>query len=197
MIEWMALKVQKGSVMNQIKISGVLKKGDRKYPQGQLYWLDVTRRSGTVDTLMVLSADEDLEEGEVTISGVLKSDFIYSVGVPAFIMPEIVEPGSEEGVSEAVVTGRLKKDLEVRVTGKHKDANPKKKPMDLCNVLVVTEDGQIPVLLWEGLARSAAKKFKAGDEVKVTGRLQSRSFMDRKREHHTTYELSAFAIEPA
>lgn len=177
--------------MNKITVGGILRHGEKKYAPGYEYHLDVTRKSGTVDSLLVLSPDENLPEGGVTITGKLRSEYIHGVGVPAFIVPDIVEPADEEkynGLSEAVVTGTIKSDPKCRATYSAKS---------ITSILLRTEEGMIPVLLWGGNAKKAEKDFKAGDRITVTGRMQSREYPDKNKVRHITYELSGSKAEMA
>lgn len=172
--------------MNDSVISGILKKGDKDYPQGCLYMLDVPRRSGTVDSLMVLSHTPDLMEGPVTITGHVKAEYIHKIGVPVYIVPEKIEPAEETGPSKTTVTGRLKEDPVCRKTKQGKAVS---------TILLVTNDGTVPVLLWGKRAETAPEKFKAGDMLTASGRLQSRDYPDKKGGARTTYELSATSVE--
>ncbi len=172
--------------MNKIIANGILKKAEKPYDSRYLYWLEVARKSGTIDTVMVLSEDGGLMEGLVKITGALKSEYIHPVGVPVFIVPEMVEPGEEkaEVSSEAVVTGTLKHNPVCRTTKKGKNVS---------TILLITEGGTIPVLLWNDNAKQAPDKFKEGDTLTATGRLQSREY-PVKDGARTTYELSARKI---
>lgn len=173
--------------MNKVEVNGMLRKGTHAYESGSLYWLDVTRKSGTVDTLMVLSPDDGLTEGSVNMSGTLKAEYINGVGVPVFIVPESVVIGKDDGHSETVVTGVLKKRPECRKTHGGKL---------IASILVNVDGSQVPVILWGTTARNAEKTLNSGDMVKVSGRLQSREYTDRKKnQRHTTWELSATSIE--
>ena len=177
--------------MNEIKICGNLRKEDKKYEDGHLYLLEVKRKSGFLDKLMVLSPDDTLTCGSVCITGHIKSDYIEGLGVPVFIIPDMVEsvgkddrelkPENGDYFSRTTITGKLKT---APVCRKIKDGF-------ISTVLVVTEDGTVPVLLWNDTAKAAAEKYKAKDEVKVSGRLQSRDYPDKNGVWHTTYELSA------
>lgn len=175
--------------MNTITISGILKRGDRKYAQGHEYHLDVSRKSGTIDSLLVLHSDENLPEGLVTITGKLRAEYIHGLGVPAYIAPDTIEVLEEQelaGQSEAIVTGVLKSDPKCRNTHTSKV---------IASVLLRTEEGMIPAILWGGNARKAEDNLKAGDTITVIGRLQSREYPDKKGVKHTTYELSASKVE--
>lgn len=173
--------------MNRAKINGILRKGGKKYNQGHLYLLDVARKSGTVDTIMVFSDNEDLPEGPVHVEGQLKAEYIHGMGVPAFIKEEKVEPAEADGSSETTVTGTLKANPKARSTHGGKS---------IATVLIRTEDGTVPVLLWGGNATKAEKSLKAGDAIRATGRMQSRKFKDKKTgDERTTYELSAGTME--
>lgn len=172
--------------MNKITINGILKKGNVRYAPGYVYWLDVTRKSGTVDKLLVISPDDGLMEGSVYITGHMAARYLKDLGVPVYIVPETVEECTDSNLSEAVITGILKKDLVCRNTHKGKC---------ITTLHLKTDDGQIPAILWGSTAMDAVNTFHAGDMVKVIGRLQSREYPDKKRCKHTTYEISGHTIE--
>lgn len=183
--------------MSEIKIKGTLKAGDKKYGPGHEYLLEVARKSGNIDTLLVLikpDGDEQIPTGPVSITGSLKAEYIHGLGVPAYIAPEHIDAISEEElkagpVSEAVVTGRIKSDIKCRKTRGDKI---------IASMLLKTEDGMIPVILWGGNAKKAEANFKAGMSVTITGRMQSREYPNPKGEGmRTTYELSAVRMEAA
>lgn len=174
--------------MNEVAINGVLINEGKEYNPGHVYTLDVTRRSGVTDILLVLSPDGGLLEGEVHITGHVRAEYIRGLGVPLFIVPDSVEAGTADGASRTTVTGMLKADPVCRAT---------KTARSIASICIRTEEGMVPAVLWGKAARDAETKYKAGDMVKVTGRLQSREYPDRKGEWHTTYELSAAGIEPA
>lgn len=171
--------------MNKIRVSGNLRRGDINYPQGHVYWLDVTRSSDTVDTLMVISQDDTLTEGEVLITGYMAAEYIKNVGIPVFIVPETIEEKGEDNISAAEVLGYLKVDPEWKTT---------KKKKVIASVLMMTDTGPIPVLMWGGTAKMASEKYKAGDMLRMTGRLQSRGYTDKKGNKRTTYEVSVKRI---
>lgn len=168
--------------MNNCKVHGVLRKGDKKYIPGYLYWLDVTRKSGTVDTIMVISPDGNLTEGSVHIDGHVRSEYIKDFGVPTFIVPDNIEEGEADGISETTVTGRIKAKPVCRNT---------KRDTPVSTILLITDDGTIPVLLWNGNAKMAASVYDAGDLVTASGRMQSREYPDKKGNIRIAYELSA------
>lgn len=171
--------------MNQTKVCGNLRDGGTEYAPGHLYWLDVERKSGAVDTLMVLSPGEKLPEGQVQVTGRICSEYIHGVGVPVFIVPASVEPGGDGGSSEACVHGTLKKDPVLRKTSKG---------TDISSVLLMTEDGPVPTVLWGGPARKVVKTLKKGSPLHVNGRLQSRTFPLRRGGTRTTWELSVGSL---
>lgn len=176
--------------MTKININGILTKTKDKCIHKQVYTLEVTRRSGTVDTLLVLSEKDDLPEGTVRIEGNLHASvsYIHSIKcVPVVIFPDVVEPDENNGYSMSEVIGTLKEKPKCRKI---------KNGLSLASVLIKTEDGPIPVLVWGDKAEEAEKNLKAGDLVKAEGRLQSRTYPDRKKEWHTTYELSSKGLIP-
>lgn len=172
--------------MTEITISGNLRRGEGEYDSGKVYWLDVARKSGTVDTLMVLSPKEDLITGDVHIKGQIKAEFIKGMGVPTFIVPESVEAGEADGVSEAVIEGTLKNVPKCRSTSKAKI---------ITTIIIKTDEGHIPVILWGSVAKRAERSFQAGIRLKVMGRIQSREYPDRKGNKRTAYEVSATKVE--
>lgn len=176
--------------MNEITVSGTLKKDGSKYKPGCLYWLDVMRKSGVIDKIMVFSRDENLMEGDVLITGCVKAEYIQGLGVPVFIVPDSIEPMQDDKnrISEVTVLGILKADPVLRTikSGKY-----------ISTIILMTAEGPVPILLWNGNAKIASETYKAGDMLKVTGRLQSREYSDRKGKKHTTYELSAHKIKLA
>lgn len=175
--------------MNKIEAIGTLRDGGKEYKQGRLYLLDVPRRSDTVDTLMVF-ADEELPLGPMKVTGTLQSGYIHKLGVPTYIQPETVEVLTEAGevLSDASVEGRLKKDPVCRKT---------KKGKSMCTILVVTDDGTVPVLLWGTAAEEAPGKYRAGDRLLIKGRLQSREYPAKDGSVRTAWELSARKVAMA
>lgn len=171
--------------MNDSVITGILKKGDMEYPQGCLYILEVPRKSGDMDSLMVFSRTPGLMEGPVKITGHVKSEYIHKIGVPVYIVPEKIEPAEETGMSRTTVTGRLKEDPVCRHTKKGKSVS---------TILLVTNDGTVPVLLWGKNAEEVSEKYKGGDMLTASGRLRSREYPDKKGQTRTTYELSASRV---
>lgn len=169
--------------MNEVKIHGDLRRGDETCAPGHVYWLDVKRNSGVTDTLLVLSPDDSLPTGSVHIRGYLKAEYICNMGVPVFIVPVEVTEGISDGVSETVITGTLKK------APKCKETRLQNKI--LAKFMLITENGPVPVLAWNSVAKKAEETMKPGDNVKVVGRMQGREYPDRNGEWHRTYELSA------
>ena len=174
--------------MNKIEVVGTLKDGGKNYKQGHLYLLDVPRKSGVIDTLMVFPKDGvQLSEGPIRIVGRIQSQYIKTIGVPVYIIPEDVEPRDVVEVSsDATATGTLKEDPVCRKT---------KTDKNICTLLLITDDGTVPVLLWGDLAKEAPNKFKAGDRLTARGRLQSREYPDKNGGKRQTWELSARKIK--
>ncbi len=201
--------------MNQIKISGFLRKdnedmtegmndkyfrwfdalraGIKKRCMGYIYWLDVKRTSGTIDTLLVLSRNPGLIEGTVCITGYLKSAYTGFAGVPVYIVPEQAEKIITGDISDAAVSGTLKPVTEYKKTPQCRYT---KNGTPVVSILLVTDNGTVPVLLWDKNAKYASRNFKAGDRLMASGRMQSREYEDKNGNVHITYELSAKNIEP-
>lgn len=179
--------------MNNIIANGILTKGDTvrqcdmKYNEKQVYTLDVGRNSNIVDHLLVLSPDENLPEGPVQIKGKLHAEYIHYVGgVPVVIIPDVVKSSTNDRYSLVELTGILKTKPKAHNT---------KSGVAIASVLLDTNEGTVPVLLWGSNATKGEKNFEIGDLVKVTGRLQSREYPDKQKNIHTTYELSSRKIE--
>lgn len=172
--------------MNDSVISGTLKKGGTDYRQGYLYILEVPRKSGAVDSLMVISKTPGLMEGPVKITGHVRSEYIHKIGVPVYIVPEKIESVEDLGESRTTVTGRLKEDPVCRHTKKGKSVS---------TILLVTNDGTVPVLLWGKDAEEVSEKYKGGDMLTASGRLRSREYPDKKGQTRTAYELSASKVK--
>lgn len=173
--------------MNTIVVNGILTKGDTvrgydvKYNEKQVYTLAVTRRSGTIDTLLVLS-DEELQEGLVMVEGHLHAEYIHHIGhVPVVIIADHVKSDEDNGYCMIELIGPLKKKPTLRSTNSG---------LAIASGILNTDDGPIPVLFWGSNATNAEQVLDADDRIKVIGRLQSRKYPDRKKNWHTTYELS-------
>lgn len=167
--------------MNEIKVNGLLSRDDVKYNQKWAYHLAVPRMSGTVDTLLVLSEEENLPEGPVQVKGHMHAEYIHGLGVPITIIPDTVRKDENNGLSEASLSGSVRKLPSYRKT---------KSGMPVLSVMLDTEEGPMPVLLWNHNAEKA-KDLQPGDMIQVSGRLQSRNYPDRKKNWHTTYEVSS------
>lgn len=184
--------------MTSCEINGILRKSNTKFDNGVLYWLEVPRRSETgdtekpaVDTLMVIVPEETLPEGCVHIVGHVEAAWLPGFGVPTFVVPHTVVPfeGPLDGLSRTTITGSIKEDPVMRTTHQKKT---------LSTVLVITDEGTIPVLLWGKNAEKAQNEFQAGDIVDVVGRLKSRIYRPKNGiGPRTAYELSAKTFEPA
>ncbi len=174
--------------MNEITCNGILRRDmhRRKYAPGYVYWLDVKRKSGAVDVLMVLSPDDCLTEGFVTLTGHMRAEWIPKVGVPVFIVPDTITEDWNtacRGHLGGTLTGRLKGKFTYRDTKTTKISG-------IAYGKLATDEGMIPVLLWGDTAKRAAKRYKPGDRVKVSGWLQSRKYTDKEGRICDTYEFS-------
>lgn len=173
--------------MSKIEIIGTLRDGGKDYKPGHMYLLDAPRKSDTVDTLMVF-ASEELPEGPVKVTGTIRAEYIRDIGVPTFIVPEKIETlDGVEPLNDVSLTGSLKKVPVCRKT---------KKEQNISTVLLVTDDGTVPVLLWGDTAKEAPDKYKAGDRLTVRGRLQSREY-PAGESRKTVWELSARKVSLA
>lgn len=163
-------------------------KTDKTYNSDFLYELKAPRASGFIDTVLVLSPDPDLPEGDVLLKGDVKSKWLPGLGMPVYVVPDEVEPGQGEILSRAAVVGRIKEDPVCRTVGGKKEGQRERL---VTSTLLLTEDGPIPVTFWEKNARKFSERHKAGDVITAAGRLQSRQYSGRDGSLHMTYELSA------
>lgn len=172
--------------MNRCRINGVLTKTDETFGPRHIYHIEVLRSSQDTDSLLVISERDDLPEGKVTIEGHVCSDYFRKKGVFVYIVPDDVWE-SDEPVSETTAEGVIKNDVVPRLT---------KKGRDICTLVLITDDGHIPVILWGRSAKKAAEKFRKGDTVTATGRLQRRDYPLRNGGMKTTYEISVGKNDP-
>lgn len=167
--------------MNRCKINGTLAKTGDTFGPRHIYSLEVTRAGGGIDTLLAVSADGDLPEGRVTVEGTVRAEYFRGKGVLVYVEPETTAP-SDEAVSTATVTGTLKNEPSVHTT---------KKGNCVCTLILITEGGPVPVVLWGKNAKNAPEAFKPGDIITAEGRLQSREYPAKGGGKKTTYEISA------
>lgn len=187
--------------MNRIRISGTIARDDGTFGKESenLYWLDVRRRSGTVDRLMVF-ADGEVPEGEVTVEGMVKATYRKGLGVPTFIEAADVAPAreGEQGTNDAVVIGVLREDPVCREKERRGDSSPDRPgPRYLSSIVLKTANGPVPVVLWGSMAKKAAEQLHAGDRLTVTGRMQSRRYRTKDGRKRIAYELSASSLKKA
>lgn len=185
--------------MNRIKASGTITRDDGTFGKESenLYWLDVRRNSGTVDRLMVF-ADCDVPEGEVTVDGIVKAAYRKGVGVPSFIEAASVMPAQEgeQGLNKAYVEGVLKEDPVCREVPRKDGGKPDRTgPRYISSVILRTDKGPVPVVLWGSMAKKAAEELRAGDRLEAGGRMQSRRYRTKDGRRRTAYELSAASLK--
>ena len=185
--------------MNRIKASGTITRDDGTFGKESenLYWLDVRRNSGTVDRLMVF-ADGEVPEGEVTVEGTVKAAYRKGLGVPAFIEAAGVVPAQEgeQGMNKAHVDGTLKEDPVCREVPRKDEGRPDRTgPRYISSVILRTDKGPVPVVLWGSMAKKAAEELHAGDRLEAGGRMQSRRYRTKDGRKRTAYELSASSLK--
>lgn len=185
--------------MNTIVIEGDLAKDDGRSGMklDKLYWLSSERKSGTMDRLMVF-ADGVVPDGRVRIRGKVKSAYLRGAGVPTFIEAESVEPieGSGTCISEAVVDGTVRSDPVCRkIEARGGDGSGRGAGRHICTLLLQTDGGTVPAVLWGKDAEDAPARFRPGDMVRVSGRLQSRRYHTKEGGQKTAYSLSVYGIE--
>lgn len=166
--------------MNRCKINGMLAKTGDTFGPRHIYSLEVPRMGDGLDTLMVISKDGDLPEGRVTVEGTVRAEYFRRKGVLVYIEPETVT-FSDEAVSVTTVSGTLKNDPMPHKT---------KKGRDMCNLVLITDGGPVPVIVWGRTAKNAPHDFRSGDILTAEGRFQSREYPTKNGERKTTYEIS-------
>lgn len=166
--------------MNRCKINGTLAKTGDTFGPRHIYNLEVPRMGDGIDTLLVVSSDGDLPEDRVTIEGTVRAEYFRGKGVLVYIEPETVK-SADENVSATTVTGTLKNDPVAYKT---------KRGRDVCTLILITEGGPVPVIVWGKTAKNAPDDFKSGDILTAEGRLQSREYPTRDGGRKTTYEVS-------
>lgn len=172
--------------MNKCRIAGILTKTDTTFGSRWIYTFDVPRDQEGIDNLFVLSEDGRLPTGHVMIEGSIRAEYFRGKGMVIYIDPVDVQR-SDETLSVTTVEGTIKNEVVPRVTKRNKD---------VCTLVLNTENGPIPVIIWGKSAKAAAGKYKTGDRVVAEGRLQSREYPLRTGERKVTYEISVGKNNP-
>jgi len=172
---------------------------------GQTYFifpLEVERLSGTVDTLNVIASQEVLERcpvepgEEYLLTGEVRS-FNNRSGVGSRLvitfLARTIAPARGEHANRLELCGVLCKAPNLRRTPLGRE---------ICDLLLAVNRrygraDYLPCIAWGALARSCGE-LRVGDAVRLTGRLQSRTYrkIDAGREEErTAYEVSVMELE--
>ena len=191
---------------NSVVLAGVLGgrpefshagKGENYY----VFPLEVERLSGNVDTLNILVKEDLLRETEVC------------TGDKVYVSGEVRSYNNRSGVGNKLVISVLARDIfitdcedENRVTvfgTVCKVPNFRRTPMgrQICDLMVAVNrhygrSDYLPCIVWGSLAERAAL-LETGDEIEITGRLQSRKYIknqDGAAIEKTAYEISAVSM---
>lgn len=166
--------------------------------------LEVERLSGAVDTLNVVASEELLSACPVI------------PGSPYRALGEVRSFNNRSGVGSRLVITFFAKTLEptsegcdnhLELTGVLcKTPNLRRTPLgrEICDLLLAVNRrygraDYLPCITWGGLAR-ACGELEVGDTVRLTGRLQSRTYrkvLGDREEERTAYEISVISLEKA
>lgn len=172
-------------------------KGENYY----VFPLEVERLSGNVDTLNILVKEDLLRETEVC------------TGDKVYVSGEVRSYNNRSGVGNKLVISVLARDIfitdcedENRVTvfgTVCKAPNFRRTPMgrQICDLMIAVNrhygrSDYLPCIVWGSLAERAAL-LETGDEIEITGRLQSRKYIknqDGDAIEKTAYEISAVSM---
>ena len=190
---------------NRFYLRGVISQPvtpSHRYPHRTFYktMLDVTRLSGTVDSIPLIIPADVLERnpfsvGElVTVAGDVRthtaSEYPF-LRVFGFVK-EILENDENEPANYVEISGSLQKDPTFRVSPFGRE---------ISDVLVRVQrqhnHSTIPCIAWGGYARRT-QLLESGNRVSITGRLQSREYQktlpDGTCLNNTSVELSCARI---
>ena len=165
--------------------------------------LEVNRLSGTADVLNVVADEALLEQCPVTageeyqVAGEIRS-FNNRSGVGSRLVisffAKSLQPAQGEHLNQLTLSGVLCKAPNLRRTPLGRE---------ICDLLLAVNRrygraDYLPCIAWGGLARACAA-LEVGDEVHITGRLQSRKYrkvIQGVESERTAYEISVMELEP-
>lgn len=194
-------------IVNQITLRGSL----GKLPEfshenhGRRFFrftLEVSRLSGTVDTLNIVASEKVLEEADlsggemITVTGQIRSHNIRSNGVRhllifVFAAKIVAEDGPP--INDVILEGPLCKEPILRRTPLGRE---------ICDVMlavprVFRRADYLPCILW-GRTAQEISTLHVRDRVRIFGRLQSRAYTKLTEEgpqERVAYEISALSAE--
>lgn len=187
--------MKQSQICNRCRLTGTVAAAPQPCRGGFLCMLAVERRSGAVDHVPVLLREAPQCGDALTVEGRFASENrreggrshlilrVYANSVRAAAAPFIFE-------NRIVLRGWLCRAPVLRKTPAGREI------ADLL-LAVGRPDGRsdyLPVICWEGMARRA-NMLRVGDEVELTGRIQSREYIRKADgEKHTAFEISASQI---
>lgn len=184
-------------MLNQIKITGIIsrepqilytnKKGQNKYQ----FFIDCKRTSGVIDTIPVITSENDLKTGQrVCIEGHYSSfnkieddKRRLKLNVDAKIISIEYD---DKDINEVELEGFICKNPLIRTTPAGRT---------IADVLLAINrinsnySDYIPIIFWESTIKML-ENLKIGDKIKIKGRVQSRIYTKENIEY-TAYEVSA------
>ena len=166
------------------------------------FFLEVPRLSGNLDVLPVVVEDTqlnalDLSAGDMlTVTGQVRSHNIRTNGrrrLLIFVFAQSLLCESGPPLNECIVEGPLCREPSYRRTPLGRE---------ICDVMLAVPRAfhradYLPCLLW-GRTASAASQCHTRDQLRITGRLQSRIYTkltEEGSEERTAYEISAMTAE--
>ncbi|MCD7755489.1 MAG: single-stranded DNA-binding protein [Firmicutes bacterium] len=193
--------------VNQITLRGEL----RQWPEfshenhGKRFYrftLDVSRLSGTVDSLPVVAEEAvlnavDLSAGPtLTVEGQIRSHNCRTGGgrrLLIFVFAGRITAGDGEPLNECCLEGAICKEPVYRRTPLGRE---------ICDIMLAVPRAfrradYLPCILWGRTAQTLAQCH-TGDGIRITGRLQSRAYTkitESGPEERTAYEISGLNAE--
>lgn len=166
------------------------------------FTLNVPRLSGTVDALNIIAEESVLNGidpsggGMLTVTGQVRSHNIRENGVRRlliFVFAHTVTSEDGEPLNEVIVDGPLCREPTYRRTPLGRE---------ICDVMLAVPRGfrradYLPCILW-GRTAQEVSQCHVRDNVRITGRLQSRAYTKLTPEgplERTAYEISALTAE--
>ncbi len=166
------------------------------------FTLCVPRLSGAVDLLPVIAQEEilnaiDLSGGSMLrVEGQIRTHNVRENGVRRlliFVFAASVTAEEGDSINDVVLQGPLCRNAVYRHTPLGRE---------ICDVMLAVPRAfhradYLPCILWGRIAQQAAA-CRAGDVLRITGRLQSRTYTKVTEEGHqerTAYEISALYAE--
>ena len=164
--------------------------------------LEVPRLSGAVDLLPVIAQEQTLNEMDLSggymlrVEGQIRTHNVRENGVRRlliFVFATSITAEEGESINDVILQGPLCRDAVYRHTPLGRE---------ICDVMLAVPRAfhradYLPCILWGRIAQQAAACH-TGDVLRITGRLQSRTYTkvtEEGRQERTAYEISALYAE--